>query len=74
MTETDEVKADKEIPVLYITTDLGQRYTCRTVEDLDTFMTNFKKDHPNPDLQISLGRMKQSEYNKIQLSKYFTKT
>lgn len=65
---------DKKIPVLHIITELGKRYTCRTVEELDTFMVNFKKRHPRIDLQISHGRMRESEYNKIQLSEYFIKT
>lgn len=69
-----EIDPATEIEVLFVTTDYGQKYTCRTVAELGTFLTNFKKKQPTMGLSISYGKMTEGEYSKIPPCKYFTKT
>lgn len=61
------------IDVLYITTDYGRKYTCRTVVELGIFIVNFKKERPNVGFSMSHGKMTEAEWSKIPLDKYFVK-
>lgn len=60
-----------QIDVLYITTDYGKKFTCRTVKELGIFVRNYKKAHPNIGLTISQGRMTEGEYSKVPLDEFF---
>ena len=69
---------DKKSLVLHITTTFGKHYTCRTVEELETWIDNFKaekklKRDEDVGIQIGFGRMTESEYAQVPACKYFIK-
>ncbi len=69
---------DNKILVLHITTSFGKCYTCRTVEELETYIDNIKKEKnlkrdEDVDIQLGFGRMTQAEYDRIPACKYFIK-
>jgi len=64
--------------VLNITTSFGKRYTCRTVEELETYIENVKvekklKRDEDVDIQLGFGRMTEAEYGQVPACKYFIK-
>ncbi len=69
----------RNILVLHITTSFGKQYTCRTVEELETYIDNVKKEKKltrdeDVDIQIGFGRMTQTAYGQLPACKYFIKT
>jgi len=78
--DTVEFKPDPKhkFIVLNITTSYGKRYTCRTVEELQTFIDNYKEDKKfkrDEDINIDIGwgRMNEEEYGYVPACKYFIK-
>ena len=64
--------------VLTLTNIYGKTFTCRTVEELDTFFTNYTADKSikrDEDIGVSLGwgRMTETEYGRVPACKYFIK-
>ena len=69
----------EKVLVLHITTSFGKRYTCRTVEQLETYIDNIKKEKKlkrdeEVDIQIGFGRMTRAAYDSLPACKYFIKT
>lgn len=77
MAETQPKDPDAKIDVLVLTTDFGQKYYCKTVAELGTFLKNFKKLNPQGDVSVSHARMTETEFNHIpatnESAKYFEK-
>lgn len=82
--EREKLYNNKKILVLHLTTSFGKHYTCRTVDELETYIDNIKKEikrkrgrnvrDEDIDLQIGFGRMTQAAYDTIPACKYFIKT
>jgi hypothetical protein len=76
MAETQPKDLDAKIDVLVLTTDFGQKFYCRTVEELGTFLKNFKKLNPQGDVSVSHARMTETEFSHIpvtgEAAKYFS--
>lgn len=86
--EFEQTKPDPDVKfvVLHITTNFGKHYTCRTVEQLETFIDNrlaaLRANPANKNrkirdedvgIQIGFGRMTESQYGQIPACKYFIK-
>ncbi len=64
--------------VLHITTSFGKRYTCRTMDELEIFIDNYKIDKKRKrdedvDITIGFGRMTEEAYAQVPACKYFIK-
>ena len=69
---------DAKFVVIHLSNSFGKRWTCRTIEQLDIFLTNYKSEKKrkrDEDIDITLGwgRMTEAEYAQVPACKYFIK-